>query len=191
MHFRLADASARYRVLLHASALMTNHVHMLVTPLAIGAVSKLMQSLGARYVKHVNETRERTGTLWEGRYKACLVARDQHVLAVCRYIDLNPVRAGIVERACDYRWSSYSALAGLRVDTLVTPHITLDQLGSPRGPAYARWCAEGIGNDELDRLREATGRELAFGSHGFRTEIEAMTARATFIRALGRPRNAS
>ena len=119
------------------------------------------------------------------------MARDQHVLAVCRYIDLNPVRAGIVDHACDYRWSSYSALAGLRVDTLVTPHATLDQLGSPRGAAYAQWCAEGIGKDELDRRREATFRELAFGSNGFRAELDAQTARATSLRALGRPRNAS
>lgn len=187
----LADASVRYRVLVHAYALMTNHVHLLVTPLAVGGVSKLMQSLGARYVKHVNETSERTGTLWEGRYKACLVARDQHVLAACRYIDLNPVRAGMVERPCDYRWSSYSALAGLRADCLVTPHASLEQLGSPSGPGYVRWCAEGIRDDDLERLRDATGRELAFGSNAFRAEIEAMTARPTFVRTPGRPRSAT
>ena len=139
----LYDASTRYRVLLHAYVLMTNHVHMLVTPLSVGAVSKLMQSLGTRYAKHINLACGRTGSLWEGRYKACLVARDQHVLAVCRYIDLNPVRAGMVDRARDYRWSSYRALAGLDVDPLVTPHGALEQLGGGNGRAYARWCDEG------------------------------------------------
>jgi putative transposase len=184
----LADASVRYRVLVHAYALMTNHVHLLVTPLSANGVSKLMQSIGARYVKYVNSSNERTGTLWEGRYKACLVARDEHVLAACRYIDLNPVRAGIVRRPIDYRWSSYSALAGLTIDPLVSPHVALDQLGDPRGAAYARWCAQGIHESELERLRDATARELAFGSDEFRVEIEAMTARPTFIRPAGRPR---
>jgi putative transposase len=187
----LADASARYGVLVHAYALMTNHVHLLVTPTRVGAVSKVMQSVGARYVKYVNETAPRTGTLWEGRYKACLVAHDQHVLAACRYIDLNPVRASLVSRPGEYRWSSYSSLAGLQPDALVTPHAALEQLGPERGPAYALWCAEGIRDDELERLREATWRELAFGSDRFRAEIEATTLRPTFIRPSGRPRNAT
>jgi putative transposase len=148
-----------------------------------------MQSIGARYVKYVNNTMERTGTLWEGRYRACLVARDEHVMAACRYIDLNPVRAGLVQRADDYPWSSYSALAELKVDELVTPHSALDQLGTPRGSAYARWCEQGSRADELDRLREATVRELAFGSDVFRAEIEAVTGRRTFVRTPGRRRS--
>lgn len=184
----LADASLRYRVRVHAYALMTNHVHLLVTPLAANGVSRLMQSLGARYVKHMNARNERTGTLWEGRYKACLVARDEHVLAACRYIDLNPVRAGIVRRPFDYRWSSYGALAGLRTDPLVFPHDALEQLGNPLGHAYARWCAQGAGAEEVDRLREATARELAFGTDEFKAEIEAVTARPTFARPSGRRR---
>jgi putative transposase len=184
----LADGAVRYRVLVHAYALMTNHVHLLVTPLAANGVSKLMQSLGVRYVKHVNTSMQRTGTLWEDRYKACLVARDAHVLAACRYIDLNPVRAGIVRHPVDYGWSSYSALAGLRADSLVRPHGALEQLGEPRGRAYARWCAEGIHPDELGRLRDAIVRQVPFGSDGFRAEIEAMTARPTLVRPPGRPR---
>jgi putative transposase len=182
----LGQASAHYRVLVHAYVLMTNHVHLLVTPLCVGAVAKLMQSVGTRYVKHVNATRERTGTLWEGRYKACLVARDQHVLAVCRYIDLNPVRAGMVRVPSEYPWSSYAVLAGLRSEPLVTRHDALTELGTPFGSAYARWCAEANPPDELDRLREATQRELAFGSDGFKSQIETTTARATFVRPPGR-----
>ena len=183
----LADGCTRYRVLLHAYALMTNHVHLLLTPTAAGSVSKLMQSLGTRYVKHVNAVSSRTGTLWEGRYKACLVACDQHLLSVCRYIDLNPVRAGMVSHPSEYRWSSYRALAGMRADPLVTWHDALEQLGAPRGAAYAQWCAEGIGALELDDLRDATERELAFGSDAFKSHIERTTARATFTRPPGPP----
>ena len=183
----VSDASARYGVVVHAYALMTNHVHLLVTPRAVGAVAKLMQSVAARYVWYVNASKGRSGTLWDGRYKACLVARDQHVLAACRYIDLNPVRAGLVQHPSQYPWSSYSALAELRFDPLVVGHSALEQLGSPRGLAYAKWCARGNQGDEWDRLREATKRQLAFGSDGFKAEIETTTSRSMNTRPRGRP----
>ena len=185
----LADASAHYHVLVHAYVLMTNHIHLLATPLVVGGVSKVMQSLGSRYVKFINANSERAGTLWEGRYKACLVARDEHVLAACRYIDLNPVRAGMVGHPAEYRWSSYAALAGTRFDALVTPHAALEQLGGSHG-AYARWCDRGIREDELACLREATVRELAFGSEGYQAELESTTSRATAPRPSG-PRRVS
>ena len=183
----LAEAAVKCSVTVHAYVLMTNHVHLLVTPMAIGAVSKLMQSVGARYVWYVNAYRGRTGTLWEGRYKACLVSCDEHVLTACRYIDLNPVRAGMVRHPSDYCWSSYAALTEARTDSLVTPHDALVQLGRPRGPAYARWCAETGNGDQENRLREATGRELAFGSEAFRAEIEIRTRRSLAGRGRGRP----
>jgi putative transposase len=186
--YALGAAASHYGVLVHAYVLMTNHVHLLLTPQAVGAVSRLMQSLGARYVWHVNSTRKRTGTLWEGRYKACLVARDAHVLAACRYIDLNPVRAGIARTPGEYPWSSYGRLSGLREDALVTPHPSLAQLGSPDGDAYARWCAQQVRDDELARIRKATECELAFGTADFRREIEARTMRPVASRRPGRPR---
>ena len=183
----LGKAAIRHRVLVHAYVLMTNHVHLLLTPLAPGGVSKVMQSLGSRYVKAVNKASDRAGTLWESRYKACLVAQDRHVLAVCRYIDLNPVRAQMVVHPRDYRWSSYGALSGTRVDMLVTPHAALEQLGtSPM--AYARWCEAGADYSELERLRRATENELAFGSEAFKEKIESMTDRATVARPPGPPR---
>jgi putative transposase len=182
----LAEASRHYGVLVHAYVLMTNHVHLLVTPMVLGAASRLMQSVAARYVWHVNASKSRTGTLWEGRYKACLVDRDQYVLAACRYIDLNPVRAGMVRHPCEYPWSSYSTLAQIRVEPLVVPHDALAQLGSPRGAAYARWCAQGDVEQDLDRLRTATGRELVFGSERFKAQIAASTLHATNALPRGR-----
>lgn len=186
----LGEASVHYGVLVHAYVLMTNHVHLLVTPRIVGGVSKLMQSVGARYVWHVNATRERTGTLWEGRYKACLVARDEHLLVACRYIDLNPVRAGMVQHPSEYRWSSYRSLSGQAFDPLVSPHDALLQLGTPRGVVYERWCAE-VGDEHLDQLRAATEHELAFGSDSFKEHIESKTARAATGGTRGRPRGST
>jgi len=183
----LGEAVVRHRVLVHAYVLMTNHVHLLLTPVVPGAVSKVMQSVGSRYVKSINRASNKVGTLWESRYKACLVAHDKHVLAACRYIDLNPVRAQMVEHPRDYRWSSYRALAGIRVDVLVTPHAALEQLG-PSPTAYARWCEAGSDYSELERLRYATEHELAFGSDAFKEKIESMTDRATVARPPGPPR---
>ncbi len=173
----LRGAAAHYRVHVHAYVLMTNHVHLLVTPLKSGAVSRLMQSVGARYVRHVNDARPRTGTLWEGRYKACLVARDEHVLAACRYIDLNPVRAGIVTHPMAYPWSSHAVLTGARSDPWIVPHPALEQLGRAVGPAYSAWCAQGSPALELEHIRGATASELAFGGDAFKREIEAATGR--------------
>lgn len=184
----LRETALRYDVLVHAYVLMTNHVHLLLTPRVAGAVSRVMQSLGARYVRYVNSSRQRTGTLWEGRYRACLVAHDDHVLAACRYIDLNPVRAGMVRTPGEYRWSSYAALSGSRSDSLVTRHSVLDQLGTPAGSAYARWCAQSGIEGELDHIRSAIVHELAFGSDAFKSSIEATTARSVSNRPRGRPR---
>lgn len=186
----LREAALRYGVLVHAYVLMTNHVHLLLTPGTPEAVPRLMQSLGARYVWHVNSTRQRTGTLWEGRYRACLVARDVHVLAACRYIDLNPVRAGLARHPSDYRWSSYGALSGLRDDPLVTRHPALFELGKPEDRAYTRWCAQATCDGELERIRDATEHELAFGTDEFKAQIQATTMRATVSRPPGRPRRA-
>ncbi|CAG1006709.1 hypothetical protein BURK1_03323 [Burkholderiales bacterium] len=175
----LGDAATHYGVRVHAYVLMTNHVHLLATPLEAGAVSRTMQSVGARYVGYVNATHGRTGTLWEGRYRACLVGEDAYVLAACRYIDLNPVRARMVSHPVAWRWSSYGALSGLRRDALVSPHPTLSLLGDAPGPGYAQWCGMPSDEAELTALRAATAGELAFGSDAFKTRIEDTTDRAT------------
>lgn len=158
----LQFAAAHYGVQVHAYALMTNHVHLLVTPLRPHAVSRMLQWVGGRYVRRVNDSRARRGTLWEGRHRACLVASDGHVLAACRYIDLNPVRAGIVGNPVDYAWSSYGALAGRRTERWLVPHPTLEQIGSIPGAAYTAWCERGIADSELGAIRDATRRQVQF-----------------------------
>jgi putative transposase len=107
----LAEASAKYDCALHAYVLMTNHVHLLVTPNQTDGIARMMQSVGRRYVQYVNYCNKRSGTLWEGRYKASLVQSERYLLVCSRYIELNPVRAGMVTRPEAYRWSSYRANA--------------------------------------------------------------------------------
>jgi len=103
----LAESATKYACQLHAYVLMTNHVHLLVTPENESSLSGMMQSLGRRYVRYVNHTYKRTGTLWEGRYKSSLVQSENYLLTCSRYIELNPVRANMVETPAEYRWSSY------------------------------------------------------------------------------------
>ena len=118
----LAAAAAEYGCAIHGYVLMTNHVHLLVTPRAGDSLPRTMQSLGRRYVRHVNTIYRRTGTLWEGRYRAAPIDSEAYFLACCRYIELNPVRARIVRHPRDYRWSSYLAHAQGAADPLQTGH---------------------------------------------------------------------
>ena len=127
-----------------------------------------------------------TGSMAAPVWKLVAQNHDRHLLAVCRYIDLNPVRAGIVAHPIDYRSSSFAGLIGQRDDPLVTPHPVLTQLGDPPGPGYARWCGETVDDDELARLRDATNHELAFGDDRFKAQIEAATSRRTSAMPRGR-----
>jgi putative transposase len=126
----LAAAAAEYGCAIHSFVLMTNHVHLLVTPRATDSLPRTMQSLGRRYVRHVNTVYRRTGTLWEGRYRAAPIDSEPYFLACCRYIELNPVRARMVRHPSDYRWSSYLAHAQGATDPMLTVHEIYDRLGS-------------------------------------------------------------
>ena len=144
---------------LHAYVLMTNHFHMMVTPAIDSGVSRFMQILGAKYVRYYNERHERSGTLWQGRYKAGLVNSDAYIMSCMRYIELNPVRANMVKHPRDYRWSSYRANAGEVTDELITPHSMYGELSPDpfdRGRQYARWVATQTDDPAVDVIRAAT-----------------------------------
>lgn len=126
----LRESATRYGCVVHAYVLMTNHVHLLVTPSSVGAVSRMMQWLGRQYVGYINGRYRRTGTLWEGRYKSCLVDTERYLLTCYRYIELNPVRAAMVADPADYAWSSYRANAQALADPLVVPHAEYLRLGA-------------------------------------------------------------
>jgi putative transposase len=175
----------------HAYVLMTNHVHLLLTPSGPGQIPRIMQSLGRRYVRFVNDRYGRTGTLWEGRYKACLVASDEHLLCCHRYIELNPVRAGMMARAADYRWSSHRANAFGIPDPLVEPHPQYVALGvTPRDrqEAYREFVAQAVPAQEIESIRSTLQRQHVLGSQGFRHDIESRLDRRAGPARIGRPR---
>ena len=126
----LHEAAGRNHCRLHAYVLMTNHVHLLVTPMQEHGMPHLMQDLGRKYVRYINHTYRRTGTLWEGRYKSSLIDSDAYLLTCMRYIELNPVRARMVEHPGEYRWSSYAANAQGQANPLLSAHPLYEELGS-------------------------------------------------------------
>jgi putative transposase len=186
----LREAATRHGCAIHAYVLMTNHVHLLVTPAQAGRVGRMMQALGRRYVRYVNDRYQRTGTLWEGRYRSCPVQSDEHLLRCYRYIELNPVRAAMTASPADYPWSSHAAHALGRADPLLTPHPQYLALGADapmRQAAYRAWVAAAVPPEELDLIRLRLQRQHALGSECFRTMIEERLNRRAGPASIGRP----
>lgn len=190
----LREAALRYECRVHAYVLMTNHVHLLVTPGQPGAASAMMQTLGRRYVRYINDALCRTGTLWEGRYKSCLVDSERYVLACYRYIELNPVRAGMTTTAGDYRWSSYAANGLAGPDQLLSPHPVYTKLApdpAERCRRYRELVAAAVAADELEAIRLYVQRQRALGSDRFQAAIEQQLDRRAGLGQPGRPRKSS
>jgi putative transposase len=170
---------------LHAYVLMDNHVHLLTTPPEIGAVARLMQKLGRGYVGQFNARHRRTGTLWEGRYKASLVDSESYVLHCHRYIELNPVRARMTDDPTAYPWSSCANHYGLRQEAILSPHpeyTTLAATPEARAAAYRQLLHETLSDDSLKAIRTHLQQQRALGRDGFRAMVEAKTRRFAGIR---------
>ena len=179
-HEWLRIACGRYECSLHAYVFMTNHVHLLMTPSDVGAVGRVLQSVGRQYVRRFNSTYGRSGTLWEGRYRATVVEHQRYLFTCYRYIELNPVRAGMVDRPRAYRWSSHAANAYGTRDRVVTPHSDYTALGSDartRQTAYRALFNADLDDDDLTALREATRKGWALGGNRFRQQIATMAGR--------------
>jgi len=162
----LGEAAATYDVAVHAYVLMTNHVHLLMTPKTGHGLSRVMQSVGTRYTRYINATQDRSGTLWEGRYRAAPITSDRYFLACQRYIELNPVRAGVAKGPASFRWSSYKANAENQPNALLTPHDLYTALGKDaeeRAAAYRALLDEAMDTDTLTRIRTATQSGFAIG----------------------------
>lgn len=186
----LREASWKHGCAIHAYVLMTNHVHLLVTPHAPRAVSRMMQMLGRRYVGCFNARYRRSGTLWEGRFKSCLVDTEDYLLRCYRYIELNPVRARMVAMAGDYRWSSYRHNAQGVADALVVAHASFVALGSDpetRQSAYAALVTEAIPEGEVTEIRSYLEQGRAWGGGRFQAHIAALHGRCAEVRGRGRP----
>jgi REP-associated tyrosine transposase len=186
----LRELSSRYACDIHAYVLMTNHVHLLLTPRRADGASVLMKHLGQHYVQYVNRVHHRSGTLWEGRFRSSLVEAETYFLRCQRYIELNPVRAGIARSPEAYRWSSFAANGRGRSDTLVTPHAAFLALGMDdhaRRSAYLDLFRVGYGPGELDDIRSSTNAGYALGSERFRRGIEQELGRRAGPGRSGRP----
>ncbi|OGI56374.1 MAG: transposase, partial [Candidatus Muproteobacteria bacterium RIFCSPHIGHO2_02_FULL_60_13] len=186
----LREALDRNDCRLHALVLMTNHVHLLLTPMSEHGVSHLMQDLGRKYVRYINHTYRRSGTLWEGRYKSSLIDSEAYLLTCMRYIELNPLRASMVAHPGEYRWSSYAANANGRDNPLLSLHPVYRQLGTDpaaRQHAYRELFRQHMDHTIVHDIREALNQELVLGREDFKIRIEQMTQRQTRPGRLGRP----
>ena len=176
---------------IHAYVLMTNHVHLLVSSPSANGVGAMMKALGQRYVQYVNRTYRRSGTLWEGRFRSCLTQEENYLLACQRYIELNPVRAGMVEHPGEYRWSSYRANAQGEENALVQPHELYLGLGREplaRQAAYRELFRTELEPGLVDQIRKATNGNFALGDTRFGDQIAQALGRRAQPGKSGRPR---
>lgn len=174
----------------HAWVLMTNHVHLLCTPRQPKSISLLMQNLGRRYVQYYNYQHNRTGTLWEGRYKSCLIQEDLYLLQVYKYIELNPVRAGMINEPSEYHWSSYQINALGKNSTLCTPHTEYLNLGATdlqRQNNYRALFKTNINEKLTAEIRLSLNKSLALGNEHFKDEVELLSGRRVKEGKRGRP----
>ncbi|MFM8441860.1 MAG: transposase [Methylococcus sp.] len=187
----LREALAKNGCQLYAFVLMTNHVHLLVLGETSAGISGLMQSLGRRYVRYINATYRRTGTLFGGRFKASLIDCEEYLLTCMRYIELNPLRAGMVRDLGDYPWSSYQHHIGERViEWLAEPDEYRRLAGSPeaRADVYRELLKQPLAAADLESIRHHLNKDCALGSSRFQDSIEAMVGRRARIAPQGRPK---
>ena len=187
----LAEHAARCQVALHAYVLMDNHFHLLATPETEDGLPLLMQALGRSYVRYFNNRHGRSGTLWQGRYKSTLIETERYLLACMVYIDLNPVRAGMVAEPVQYPWSSHRHCIGQGVDKLVTPHPLLWDLGNTpfsREAAYRDLVRAGVSPQQQEALTQTALKGWALGSAAFLKSLQENTTRRLAPGQRGRPR---
>lgn len=188
----LSEAVTRYDCAIHAYVLMTNHVHLLLTPGSQKSLPLLMQAMGRSYVQALNRIHGRSGTLWEGRYKASLVQDDRYLLTCYRYIELNPVRAGLASAPHHYPHSSFARNAYGRANDLINPHSIYMSLGhttEDRCTAYRKLFEGGLSSVALSEIRDAAKACLVLGDDAFKDRIELMLGRSVRPRKRGRPRS--
>jgi putative transposase len=186
----LDENAKKFGVAIHAYVLMSNHFHLLVTPQTVEGLPQMMQAVGRRYVRYFNDRQQRSGTLWEGRYKSTLIQSERYLLACMAYMDLNPMRAGLVAQARDYPWSSYAHYTGQRIDKRITPHPLFWELGNTpfaREAAYAELVQSGISPVQHTALTDSALRGWALGEADFVADLQERTQRRVVKSTAGRP----
>ncbi|MDQ6880804.1 MAG: transposase [Pseudomonadota bacterium] len=186
----LAQNARKFDVALHGYVLMTNHFHLLATPSTVDGIPLLMQAVGRSYVRSFNQQQGRSGTLWEGRYRSTLIEADRYFLACMAYIDLNPVRAGLVAAPRDYPWSSHAHYVGLRGDPMITSHAVYWELGNTpfaREIAYAEMVAAGLTIQQQQVLTASMHSGWPLGELDFVMDLQTRTTRRLSKIKPGRP----
>lgn len=187
----LREAGEQYKCNIHAYVMMTNHVHILLSAEETASISKLSQAVGRRYVPYFNHKYGRSGTLWEGRFKASSVDSEYYLLACYRYIELNPVRAGMVTKSEEYAWSSYHANGLGGKDGLITPHpvyLRLGQTKRERQAAYRDLFNETLSDNLITEIRQTTQTGTPLGGNKFRKQVEELLGVKTGYSKRGRPK---
>ena len=188
----LRELAPKFSCAVHAYVLMSNHVHLLVTPDCEDGPSLLMKHLGQRYVQYVNRVHGRSGTMWEGRFRSSIVQERAYFLCCQRYIELNPVRAGLASHPAKYRWSSYRANAGHASCSLITPHSEYLALGGndqARIRAYRALFSTALEPGDISEIRSAINGGFALGNRRFKEDIAALLGRRVEKGRPGRPKN--
>ena len=186
----LEEAAIKSGCAVHAYVLMTNHVHLLITPNEPDSAGLMMKQLGQRYVQYINRTYQRSGTLWDGRYRSCLTQEENYVLSCYRYIELNPVRAKMVAHPSDYRWSSCRANAYGETSSLLVPHESYLAFGSnqfARQACYLELLSLQLAPNMLDHIRAATNGNFVLGNKRFEDQISAVLNQRVVPGKSGRP----
>lgn len=186
----LREGAKQFKVAIHAYVLLSNHVHLLVTPSDEMGLGRMMQWMGRYYVPYFNRKYARAGTLWQGRYKATVIESERYFMTCSRYIELNPLRAGIVADPADYAWSSYAHHTGIKADAVITDHPLYWSLGNTpfdREAAYKALVEQAITAEEIARINDATIKGWVLGSEKFQIALEKKTTRRVRPAKKGRP----
>ncbi|ESQ13879.1 MAG: hypothetical protein N838_13660 [Thiohalocapsa sp. PB-PSB1] len=191
---KLHEATLKFQCDIHAYVLMPNHFHLILTPWEKQGIGRLMQYAGRYYVQHVNTRYKRSGTLWEGRYRATLFDPQAYLLSASRYVESNAVRAGLVSSPAEYDWSSYAANALGAEDELVTPHAIYKQLGrsqKARRDAYRKLYEQPLDGNLIQSLRDSTNKAWVLGDQRFCDSIEGKLNRRALPRQRGGDRRSN
>jgi putative transposase len=186
----LNEGAQKHGCKVHAYVLMTNHVHLLMTPQSHESISKTIQYVGRHYVRYINAVYEKSGTLWEGRHKGCIIDSDRYLLICMRYIELNPVRALMVNKPIDYMWSSFAANATGKVNQVVTSHDLYKALGDQpetRHAAYRELFRHTLDSESVHAIRATVQTGTPLGNDRFREQVEIALGCKTGQARRGRP----
>lgn len=186
----LREAARQFKVAIHAYVLMPDHVHLLLSPQDQTGLGRMMQWVGRYYVPYFNAKYQRAGTLWQGRYRATIVESEQYLLPCSRYIELNPVRAGLASTPAEYAWSSYAHHAGTKPDPVITDHAIYWALGNTpfdREAAYQRLMDRRPDADEVLAMTDAVLKGWPLGSDKFKSSLEKQASRRVTPAKRGRP----